>query len=225
MSSGGSTPTPKGERHAADWQQIWADGVPAGTRFDISTAHKLLLSRIASGTVPNGPALVPGCGRAYDLAALASPDRHVTGVDIAPTAVEEARKFLQAAVPEKADYYTVKEADFFGLEEERGKMAFIFDYTFLCALPPSLRGEWAKQMAALLRPGGELFCLQFPLGAYGDTHKVSLQNGPPFILSKQLYHDLLTPLGLVCVEEGDIPAEMSDPKRAGLEAFSRWRKD
>lgn len=224
-----STPTPVGERHAADWEGMWQSGIAPGTRFDIKGVHPWLKKRIAEGQIPTGAALVPGCGRAYDLAALAAPDRHVTGLDIAPEAVANAKAYLAEAAGDKAAYYEVKQADFFTFAPAEGPVDFIFDYTFLCALPPALRGEWAATMAKLVKPAGELFCMEFPLGPYGETHPkdkpLDYTRGPPFLLSKQLYHDLLEPVGFKCVEEGDVPPEFSDPKRAGVEAYSRWRKE
>ena len=44
-------------------------------------------------------------------------------------------------------------ADFFAFDAEGG-FDFIFDYTFFCALPPSMRGAWGKRTAELLKPGG-----------------------------------------------------------------------
>ncbi|KAL3469147.1 S-adenosyl-L-methionine-dependent methyltransferase [Aspergillus californicus] len=50
----------------------------------------------------------------------------------------------------------------------------IYDYTFLCALHPTKRPHWASRMAELLKPGGLLICLEFPM--YKDP---SLP-GPPW---------------------------------------------
>jgi methyl halide transferase len=38
-----------------------------------------LLKLIAEGKIPNGRALIPGCGRGYDVVALASENRIATG--------------------------------------------------------------------------------------------------------------------------------------------------
>lgn len=50
----------------------------------------------------------------------------------------------------------------------------IYDYTFLCALPPPLRPKWAARMSQLLAPQGTLICTQYPLG------KDPRLGGPPF---------------------------------------------
>ena len=45
--------------------------------------------------------MAPGCGRAYDLAALASPYRKVLGIDFAQKAVDAAKDYLnnEANIP------------------------------------------------------------------------------------------------------------------------------
>ncbi|OCK74852.1 hypothetical protein K432DRAFT_468068 [Lepidopterella palustris CBS 459.81] len=43
------------------------------------------------------------------------------------------------------------------------KFDLIYDYTFLCAMHPNMRRLWEKRMAELLKPGGLLICLEFPL--------------------------------------------------------------
>lgn len=41
-------------------------------------------------------ALVPGCGRGYDLVSLGSDDRFVVGLEISPTAVEAVKQYLES---------------------------------------------------------------------------------------------------------------------------------
>jgi len=80
-------------------------------------------------------------------------------------------------------------ADFFAFS---GAYDFIFDHTFLCALPPGLREPWALKTAELLQPGGLLLAVVWPLGApAGDDAE-----GPPFKTSVELYYQLLASKGL-----------------------------
>jgi SAM-dependent methyltransferase len=77
----------------------------------------------------------------------------------------------------------------------------IFDFTFLCALPPAARGAWARRTRELLAPGtGRLVCLEFPLG------KPAGAGGPPFGLTEGIYGQLLT--------EGE-----------GMRRLARWRPE
>lgn len=209
-----------------DWESLWVGGIPPGTRFDVSGSHLLLKRAVEAGTIPKGRALVPGCGRGYDLATLASQDRFVIGLDIAPTGVREAQDWLAANAADKANQYQVLCQDFFTYEPSE-KFDFIYDLTFLCALPPSLRKNWASKTASLLKPGGTLITVQFPIKPFGGIHPrdqpPNYEIGPPYLLSKELYDDLLGEnFDLLSIE--DVPEEMSVPDRAGCEAFAVWKR-
>ena len=116
---------------AQDWEASWQ---AAKTAWDIGGPYKPLAKLIAAGGVPPGAALVPGCGRGYDVASLAAPDRCAVGLDLAPTAVAEALKHLEKAQAEKMPFLTIMAKDFF---EHTGDYTVIFDYTMLCATLPS----------------------------------------------------------------------------------------
>lgn len=38
-----------------------------------------------------------------------------------------------------------------------------YDYTFLCALEPAARERWASQYAKIVKPGGQLLTVVFPI--------------------------------------------------------------
>lgn len=145
-------------------------------------------------------ALVPGCGSGYDVFLLASLGYDTYGLDAAPTAVDAAKR-IQAEVPND-ERYAVHETetgrgeakvllqdffrDDFKSETGGGDFDVIFDYTFLCALPPDLRPRWAKRMSRLVGPTGKLICLEWPLG------KDPKQGGPPFGVTPELFEGLLS---------------------------------
>jgi hypothetical protein len=73
-----------------------------------------------------------------------------------------------------------RQASFFDLpSDDDQKFDFIYDYTFLCALDLELRDQWAQKMADLVRPGGELMTLIFPISE-------TKEGGPPFKVSLKL---------------------------------------
>lgn len=135
---------------------------------------------------------MPGCGRGYDVLLFASYGFNAVGLDISPTATEEAKKTqADQDLEQKYPVKHVKEgrgearfitADFFmdnflsethGSSESDRKFDLIYDYTFLCALPPALRPKWATRMSTLLSPTGRLICMEYPLGKDPKT------GGPP----------------------------------------------
>lgn len=102
-----------------DWEGMWQQGIAPGERFDISEPHKALLHHLPR--LPEGRALVPGCGRGYDLAALATADRHVTGLDLAPTSTAAAAEYLKGAVPAALQgQYALVTGDAFAFEGKVG---------------------------------------------------------------------------------------------------------
>lgn len=218
MAATPSSPPPPGL--AQDWEATWRAGVPPGTRWDIGGPWLPLVRLLRAGRVPPGHALVPGCGRGHDVLALAAPDRAVTGLEIAPTAAAEARALLAASGGAAAHGASIADGDFF---THSGVYSVIFDYTCLCATLPARRSEWASQMRALLLPGGLLICGAFPLRPWPPGAAEDPARGPPYQLSKQLYRDLLAPLGFVLELEEDVPAAESFPARVGYEALSLWR--
>lgn len=180
-----------------------------------------------AGRLPLGRALVPGCGRGYDVALLARPGRHVIGLEYSAAAAGVARDFVAGALPaDRSGCWSVVEGDFFdpaALPAECSPFDLVYDYTFLCALRPADRRRWARRMSDLIRPGGILVTLMFPL----RPEPLDLSSGPPFALSKSVYRELLSGpedgFDEVLVE--DVPPESSpSPDRHGLEALGLWTR-
>lgn len=195
-----------------DWESMWAAGLNPGDAFDARRVEPAFENLIASGTLPQGKAFVPGCGRGYAVAALASDQRHVTGLEISTTAKAAADAYL-ATVDGVADNAQVIIDDFFTHAPE-APYDLVYDCTFLCAIDPTRRQEWAAQMNKLVRPGGEIVSLVFPLGDF--------QGGPPFALSPAIVEALLAPAGFESVSLTEVPEEQW--ARGRPEFLYRWRR-
>ncbi|KAL2216231.1 thiol methyltransferase [Thermoascus aurantiacus ATCC 26904] len=183
-------------------------------------------------------ALVPGCGRGVDVLLLASFGYDAYGLECSAAALEACRQ-EEAKSEEK---YPVRDpevgrgkvtwvqGDFFKddwLEKlglGRNSFHLIYDYTFFCALHPSLRPKWALRQTQLLAdaPWGNLICLEYP------THKDPLAQGPPFASPPEVYMEHLSYPG------EDIPYDAkgrirSDPLRLpsdkGLERVAHWQPE
>lgn len=214
------------------WKATWQKGVPPGFGFDKECSAPVLLKLIKEDSIPIGRALVPGMGRGYDVASLASSSRFVLGIDLSEIGVQEAKQYITTLpIEEKPDQssYELRSMSFFDLDEAE-KFDFIYDYTFLCALSPSVRPTWAKKMSNLVKPGGELLTLIFPIREL-ET------DVPPFKVSLEMYKELLESVGFRCDQLELLSTELSHPGRDGSpqddprlsKAFSgigRWiRKD
>ncbi|KAI0683525.1 S-adenosyl-L-methionine-dependent methyltransferase [Earliella scabrosa] len=153
------------------WDEAWKVGT---TPWDAGTPQPALRHLLESGRIDfprSGRALVPGCGRGYDAITIAQTLGLATlGTDISPTAVEAARQNAQSTASAATVRFEL--TDFFKMEEEDA-FSLIYDYTFFVAIPPSRRAEWGQQMRKLVKPGGYLITLIYPLLPYREF-------GPPF---------------------------------------------
>jgi len=170
------------------WDQIWrANFAPPWDSGDVQPALKELVQEKKFELPKDGQILVPGCGRGYDVAFFASLGRQVVGLDVSQKGVEAAHAYL-SSLPggigaDAASRVIV--GDFFTHVAPGDGYSVIYDYTFSVALPPPTRPKTFQRFKELVRPGGILIGLVFPID--GDR-----QGGPPFSVGADEYHKLLT---------------------------------
>ncbi|KAI0685916.1 S-adenosyl-L-methionine-dependent methyltransferase [Cytidiella melzeri] len=160
----------------AGWDEAWKANVTPWDVGEVQPAFYDLLKTSGIDFPKSGRALVPGCGRAYDAIYIANElGHHTLAIDISPTAVKAAEELLSS--PKGATVsgsVSVQLQDFFTYQvAESERFDIIYDYTFFVAILPSMRTDWARKMAELIKPGGYLITLVFPL----DPPQ---EHGPPF---------------------------------------------
>jgi methyl halide transferase len=122
--------------------------------------------------------LIPGAGKAHEAIYLHQQGfPQVFVLDWAP----EAFVLLKNAAPDFLEEHLLV-FDFFDL---RGSFDLIVEQTFFCAIDPALRSNYAKKVAELLAPGGELIGLLF-------AQPFPFQ-GPPFGGTKAEYEAIFQP--------------------------------
>ena len=193
------------------WLDAWEN---SKTPWDAGASPPELNRLVELDLLPHGPTLVPGCGHGYDVMTLAQRGNPVTGLDLSPLAADHFETLRDASdsVGTKAD---VESADFFSWS--KGPYALIWDYTFRCALEPASMPDWSRKMAELVRPGGQLVVLIFPVGGARMN-----EGGPPYPqepeeVARSLADDF-TPLGLTQVTR-------SHPGRQGKEWLGRFERN
>jgi len=141
---------------------IWDKGAPA-------PAMKQYLAR----QMVRGRALVPGCGHGHEVALAVEHGLDATGLDIAPTAVSEAR----ALYPQLAERF-VTGSLFDPPEEMRGAYDVVLEHTCMSGLHPTLRADYRRGIDLTLRRGGLLIGVWY-INPAVDPGK----EGPPFPFS------------------------------------------
>ncbi|TGE16294.1 methyltransferase domain-containing protein [Hymenobacter elongatus] len=191
---------------AAYWNTRYALGQTGWDTGEITPPLRDYFQQMA---LPHGSRiLIPGAGRGYEAEYLhAAGYENVCVVDLAP----EPLRDLQRRVPTFPAAYLL-EQDFFSLLPQP-PYDLLVEQTFFCALDPTLRPAYARQCAALLRPGGTLMGLLF------DTEFSS--PGPPFGGSQAEYKAYFAPY---FVFQHFVPAYNSIKPRQGKELFVCLKK-
>jgi SAM-dependent methyltransferase len=176
-------------------------------------------------------------GQLLDLGKIDSAS--VTGLDLSENALQSARRNIAPLVSSNlSDKLCLNLicGDFFNantwkvvhsVESDHSKNAavlsgspvfdFIFDYTFFCALSPSMRNAWGRQTSLLLDPEtGQLLTLIFPITPEEDAEK-----GPPYRVSVADYRKALEPNNLV-IRTGRYVSEETIRQRKGIEQVCWW---
>lgn len=157
-----------------DWEQRFQENM---TPWERPGLHPAVIDWVADGALrPGLSVLIPGCGRSPELAHLASLGLNVTGFDLSETAIAWQRDGL-AQQGLKAELVT---GDAFTWSPEQ-PIDLIYEQTFLCAIPPSLRETYETCAHRWLKPGGRFLALFM---------QKAEQGGPPYGCSLEAMHEL-----------------------------------
>jgi len=147
-----------------DWEALYQQGDTGWDRGTISPALQYWLDR---GDLKAGQRiLIPGCGRGYEVIALAKLGFDVTALDLAPSAIDAVKHGLQEAGVSA----TLVCSDLFDYQPKQHFDA-IYEQTCLCALPVERRKDYEQCLFEWLKPKGVL-CL--------SMMQTGEQGGPPF---------------------------------------------
>lgn len=159
-----------------DWNDSYRDGnLPWDTGRPSSELQRVV-SRIAMQPCR---ALELGCGTGTNSVWLAQQGFEVTGIDVAPLAVEQAKKRAFGAGVQV--HFAV--ADVFHLPDLDGPFAFFFDRGCYHAVRRSAPEKYAPAVARQLAPGGRSLILA---GNAREPH----DPGPPVVTEEQIRDEL-----------------------------------
>ncbi|CAG7991718.1 unnamed protein product [Penicillium nalgiovense] len=239
----------KGDKYVDGWASLWdkGDNLPWDRGFPNPALEDTLvkqrptigapLATDAQGQSYRRKALVPGCGRGVDVLLLASFGFDAYGLEYSAAAIEACKKEEN----DNASWYRVRDqtvgtgkvtwiqGDFFdnawlqNIGVPLNGFDIIYDYTFFCALDPSMRPKWALRQTQLLSPSpaGNLICLEFP------RHKDPQSAGPPYASSSEAYMAHLSHPGEeIPYDNGVVKHEpLRAPSKDGLERVAYWKPE
>lgn len=184
------------------WSQRYQNKQTGWDIGEVSTPLKAYFDQLTDTSVS---ILIPGCGNSYEAEyLLAKGFQNITLIDISAVLVERLTEKLQFYI-EKGSCKVIHQ-DFFA---HHGQYDLIIEQTFLSAIPPTLRPDYAKQMYQLLKPHGKLV---------GVIFGINFEGGPPFGGTPEEYLPLFEPYFIPVVFE---QCYNSIPPRAGNELFVR----
>lgn len=194
------------------WEEFWAEGVTVGEYFDKGYPLPELVKQLTAGTLlRGGRALVPGCGRGYDVEALVNSGLYdsVVGLEISQTAAAAANKYLSGR--KLHGDYGVVVGDFCSEKTLAPGFTLVYDYAFFCAISVENRPKWAERMKELVHIGGVLVTVMYPMG------KAREEGGPPHGVCESDYAELLEGGGGFTMKDGPrvIPDEECHENRLG----------
>lgn len=199
----------------------WSERYRRGeTGWDLGEATPVFRALLQEGGFPVPPhpqrpptVMVPGCGYGHDVLLLARAGYQVIAVDFAP----EPLQFLQQRVAAEGLPVEVLCEDLFSLPERLDKpVDMAVEYTCYCAIDPRRRLEYFHVLSQLVRPGGWLVGLFFPLSAEPPV------NGPPFPVQEGEVVALAAEAGFR-LQQRQLPST-SHPARLGREVLLMFQK-
>ncbi|KDR76470.1 hypothetical protein GALMADRAFT_246837 [Galerina marginata CBS 339.88] len=199
------------------WELTWQKGITPWDAGDTQPSLKEAIESSGLDLPRSGRALVPGCGSGYDLQYISiALGLDTLGLEIAETAVKRANELIEkakSACPQLTARVTNQ--DFFTFNPpESQRFDLVYDHTFFCAIPPPMRKNWGSQMSNLVKPGGYLITVVYPILPYVET-------GPPYYIRPEHFEELLSSDFIKVLDK--VP-DKSSPSHVGKERLLIWRR-
>ena len=154
------------EDNSQFWEGIYLED---DTGWDLGGATPIFDSMADS--ISPGKVCIIGCGRGYDAIMFAQKGFEVTAIDFAPSAIKAVKDLARKA---KLAVNTIENDIFTLAPVYANTYDFIIEQTCFCAINPARRSEYETVVNQLLKPGGKLIGLWFPLD------KLIEDGGPPW---------------------------------------------
>jgi SAM-dependent methyltransferase len=184
-----------------DWNANYAAGeLP----WDTGVPDEQLVAAVDRGLVAPGRALEVGCGTGTNALWLAQRGFDVVAVDVAPLAIDAARR--KAPPGARCEFVAL---DFLTDDPPHAPFDFVFDRgCFHVFDDDETRAQFAARVAALLAPGGQWLSL------IGSTEGGPRETGPPRRGARDVLHAIEPVLELVEMHAFFFDAHIEVPAKA-----------
>jgi methyl halide transferase len=160
-----------------NWEERYRTG---NTPWEKGAPAPPLLEWIAQRGPLRGNILVPGCGSGDDVRAIAAASlaARVVGMDISPSALDQARRF---SIVGQETYQLGNLFDLPAVLIRR--FEWVFEHTCFCAIDPQQRPDYVSAVMRALLPRGFLLAIFF-LNPW-DPGEAPEGGGPPFGVTRE----------------------------------------
>lgn len=159
---------------------FWESSYQSGrTGWDRGETHPALHDWLTSGQIEPCRIVVPGCGNGYEVVSLIEGGFDVTAIDFAQAPIDALKRKLDS----KNLKCELIHSDVFSYQPSV-KFAAVYEQTCLCAIDPTKRGSYEKQIFSWLNPGGKLYALFMQAS--------EIKTGPPFSCTLEQMKALFT---------------------------------
>ena len=150
--------------------QFWEDLYQTNyDKWDLKEATPIF-KKLAT-ELPLGRVCIIGCGRGYDAIEFAKKGFQVTAIDFAPSAISSLKNMANLM---DVSLEIICKDIFDILPEYHNSFDYVLEQTRFCAIHPSRRKEYETIVKGILKMGGHLVGLWFPLD------KDLAEEGPPY---------------------------------------------
>lgn len=196
-------PNPPTPIDANFWQQRYEQGQLGWDMGQVSPPLKAYIDQLGE-EAKAFEIMVAGAGNAYEAGYLHQQGfTAVTVFDIVPKPLQDFAKRYPSFPKQR-----LVSADFFELSPQQYQFDLALEQTFFCAIPPTLRDDYVRQMHRLLKPTGKLVGVLFNRDFGRPT--------PPFGGSDAEYRQRFAPYFDIEVMQA---CDNSHPARQGSELF------
>ena len=148
------------------WEDIYLDDDAGWDLGGVTPVFDNIADQLNRGKV-----CIVGCGNGYDAVMFAQKGFEVTAVDFAPSALIK----LEIMSNKENVNVQILQSDIFVLTPEYDSVFdYVIEQTCFCAVNPQRRQEYERLVYKILKPGGKLIGLWFPLD------KTIEDGGPPW---------------------------------------------